>query len=257
LDKYKTIDKNLRKSKVSNKEAIEARLSAEVSTVKDIAKVSHRAGVEAVGTGAALAGGMSLARNVVAVARGEVEPEEAALEVVKDTGTGAVVSCTTAFMGSVIKGSMQNAGKAGSVVNSLSKTNLPVQIVSATIEAGKTLEKYFKGDIDGVECLTELGEKGTGMVSSAMFAVIGQLVIPIPVVGGMIGGMLGYVLSSACYRCLVSALQGAKIAREERLRIEAECAEAVKMIREYRREMETAISRYLLEYMSTFQEALY
>jgi hypothetical protein len=254
-ENYEKVRDNMRDSGYTTDKAVFYREHPKLATALDIGRTSHRAGMEAAGTGAALAGGMSLVRNVVAVVRGEIEPEEAALGVVKDTTTGAVISYTTAFTGSTIKGIMQNAGKAGSVVNRLSKTNLPAQIVIATIEASRTLGKYFKGDIDGIECLTELGEKGTGMISSAVFAAIGQLAIPIPVVGGMIGSMLGYALNSACYRQLVSALKEANLAREERLRIEAECSEAIKMIREYRREMEAAISRYLLEYMTTFQEA--
>jgi len=253
LDKYKKIDKNLQKSRVSNKEAMEARKVPVLSTAKDIAKVSHRAGVEAAKTGTMIAGGMSLVRNIVSVAKGEKEPEEAALSVMKDTGTGAAVSYATAFSGSVIKGGMQNA--KGEMIRGLAKTNIAATIVTATLETGKTLGRYFKGEIDGVECLTEMGEKGTGMLSSAMFTVIGQAVIPIPIVGGMIGSMLGYALSSACYGQLVGALQEAKLARKERIRIENECEEAIAMIRQYRAEMEKLVSTYLISHIETFHAA--
>jgi hypothetical protein len=253
LEKYKKIDKNLQKSKVSNPEGMEARTAPEISTAKDIAKVSHEAGLEQAKWGAGIGGCMSLVRNMVAVVKGEEEPEQAALAVIKDTGTGAVVSYTTAFAGSVIKGGMQNA-KNGTI-RVLAKTNLPATMVTTVVETGKTLGKYIKGDIDGVECITELGEKGTGMISSAMFATIGQVVIPIPVVGGMIGGMVGYALSSACYGELVNALQEAKLAREERIRIEQECAEAIAMIREYRAQMEQLVSEYLISHIVTFHAA--
>jgi hypothetical protein len=245
--------KSIRKGNVSSKEAEFARLHPKLATARDIFGVSHRAGLEQAKYGAAIGGGMSLVRNLVAVAKGEKEPDEAALSVVKDTGTGAAVSYTTAFAGSAIKGAMQNAKDAA--VRSLSKTNLPAAIVTATLESGKTLSKYFKGEIDGVECLTELGEKGTGMLSSAMFAMLGQIAIPIPVVGGMIGSMLGYALSSACYGQLVAALQEAKLAREERIRIEAECAEAVAMLRQYRAEVERYVSEYLIDHINTFHDA--
>jgi hypothetical protein len=148
---------------------------------------------------------------------------------------------------------MQNAKKEATRI--LSKTNLPATIVTVTLEAGKTLAKYINGEIDGVQCLEELGEKGTGMAASALFAAIGQIAIPIPVVGGMIGGMLGYALSSACYSQLTSALKEAKIARERRIQIEAECEEAILMIREYRAEMEAAISKYLSDHIVTFNTA--
>jgi hypothetical protein len=218
-----------------------------------MAKVSHRAGFEQLKMGAFIGGGVSFVRNLVNVIKGEKKPDEAALAVVKDTGTGAVASYAMAFGGSAIKGFMQNSKSA--VARGLSKTNLPAVIVTATLETGKTFSKYLKGEIDGVECLTELGEKGTGMAAIAMYTVIGQIAIPIPVVGAMIGSMLGYSLSSAFYRQLVSALNAAKLARKERIRIEAECAEAVKMICQYRAEMEALISQHLSGHIAVFQEA--
>jgi hypothetical protein len=252
-EKYRKIDRNLRKSHVSNKEAIEARKNPELSTAKDIAKVSHKAGVEAMKAGAAIGGGISLIKNLVAVAKGEKEPDEAALSVAKDTGTAAVVSYGTTFAGSALKGFMQNSKRA--IIRDAAKTSLPGVIVTTALEAGKTFAKYIKGEIDGVQCLEELGEKGTGMVSSAMFATIGQILIPIPVVGGLIGSMVGYALSSAFYKQLTGTLKEAKLARENRLRIEAECAEAIKMIRTYRAEMEAAISEYLSDHIAIFQAA--
>jgi hypothetical protein len=251
--KEKQILKNTEASNVSNQESKDVITKPKRTTAKNIAKISHRAGVEQAKTGAAISGSISLIRNIVSVVKDEKTPEEAALSVVKDIGTGAAVSYATAFFGSVTKGAMQNA--KSSTARALAKTNLPATIVTTTLEVGKTLHKYIKGDIDGVKCLEELGEKGTGMLSSAMFATIGQLVIPIPVIGGMIGGMLGYALSSACYGQLMSALKEAKMARERRIQIEKECEEAVRMIREYRSEMEDAISKYLTDYMSSFQIA--
>jgi hypothetical protein len=163
---------------------------------------------------------------------------------------------------------MQNA--PSKIIRTVSKTNLPATMVILTIETGKTLKKYITGEIDGVECIEELGEKGTGLVASSLFSTlgvagsvaafgksvaIGQLVIPIPVIGGLIGGMFGYALSSACYGQLVEALKEAKLAREERIKIEAECHEAVKMIREYRAEMEQVLSEYLVDHIETFHSA--
>jgi len=104
LEKLKSIrdGKSIKKSIVSNKAAEVATTNAKLSTAKDIAKISHRAGVEAAQNGAVISGGMSIVRNIVAVTKGEKEPEEAALSVLKDTGTGTVVSYATAFTGSVI-----------------------------------------------------------------------------------------------------------------------------------------------------------
>jgi hypothetical protein len=245
--------KSIRKSNVSSKDAEFARLHPKLATAADIGKTSHSAGVEAAKSGLVIAGAMSLVRNMVAVIKGEKEADEAALAVIVDTGSGTALSYATAFAGSAIKGGMQNAKDSG--IRALSKTNIAATIVTTALEAGKTLGKYFKDEIDGTECLTELGEKGTGMVASAMFAAIGQAVIPIPVVGGLIGSTVGYALSSACYGQLVGALKDAKLAHENRIKIEAECAEAIAMIRQCRAEIEKIISAYLIEHITIFNTA--
>lgn len=90
---------------------------------------------------------------------------------------------------------------------------------------------------------------------STSYAAAGQVLIPIPVVGGLIGSMVGYSLVSSYYSELVKALKEAEIAHEERLRIEAECEEAIKAIREYRTEINRIMDEYLKEYQSTFDTA--
>jgi hypothetical protein len=245
--------KSIRKSNVSSKEAKFARLHPKLAATKDTIKYSHRAGLEQAKHGAVIGGSVSIIKNLVAVVKEEKDAEDAGFDVIKDTGSAAALSYSTALTGSMLKGAMQNAKSVRTRV--LSETNLPAMLVTVTLETGKTLAEYIKGEIDGVQCLEELGEKGTGMAASALFATIGQIAIPIPIIGGMIGGMLGYALSSVCYGHLLAALKGAKIARERRIQIEAECAEAIRMIQEYRAEMETAISKYLSEHIITFHTA--
>ena len=252
LQKCETLNKNLVKSNVSNAEAIEARNNPLLSTAKDIVRVAHRAGVEQAKMGAAIGGGMSLVRNLIAVYKGEKSKEDAALAVVGDTAGAATLSYATAFGGAVIKGSMQNS--SSSMLRSVSKTNLPAYIATTAWETGKTLKAYFSGDIDGVQCLEQLGEKGYGMTASALFAGIGQVAIPIPVVGALAGSMIGYALSSVSYNILKTSLAEAKIARAERIRIEKECNEAIAMLRQYRQELEDAIQKYFQEQNVFFEQ---
>lgn len=253
LEKCRKLEKNLVKSKVSNAEAMEARTNPKLSTAKDIGRVAHRAGVEQAKMGAAIGGGISIIRNIVAVIQGKKDAKEATMSVVKDTAGAASLSYATGFVGSAAKGALQNS--ASKYVRTLSKTNLPAYIATTMLEVGKSLVRYYKGEIDGVECLEELGEKGYGMVNSAMYATVGQIVIPVPVVGALAGGMIGYALSSVSYKILSESLKSAKIAREERIRIERECAEAIKMLREYREELEKGINQYIREKREIFDLA--
>ena len=252
IEKLKKTKANLRKGSVSSKEAKFAREHPELSTAMDVTKVSFRAGLESMGISAAIGSSISLIRNVVSACQGEIDGETAALNVAKDTAGVAAVGFGTAFAGSMIKGGMQNA--TNEMMRGLSQTNLPAVIVNGTLEIGRTLVLYFQGEIDGAECLEQLGEKGYGGIASAAGAFLGTA-IPIPVIGPMIGSIVGYAIASASYGLLLSSLKEAKLAHEERLRVEAICAEHIKLIREYRAQLETMIADYLQKTGEVFHEA--
>ena len=254
INKLEKIKKNLRKSSVSSDEAVFARLHPGLSTTIDVAKVSHRAGIQTAETEAIIGGSVSIVKNLVSICKGEAEPEDGVMNVIKETAATAAVGYGTGVSGSAFKGAMQNS-KSGYVRVLGEKTNIAGTLVSVTVAATKTLTRYFEGEIDGVECLETLGEQGTGMVASAMFSVVGQIAIPIPVVGGLIGGMVGYAISSAAYGVLTQSLKEEKLAHEQRTLIEKACEEHIKLIREYRAEMEGIIKKYLVESMDIFRES--
>lgn len=250
LERVEKTKDSLRRGKLTKAEAVEARIHPALSTAKDMAGVAHRAGMEAAKYGAAIGGTVSIVQNLTAVVRGDKEPGEATLAVAKDTASSAAISYGTGFAGSAVKGFMQNA-KSGTA-QALSKTNLPGILVTVSLSAASTMKRYCDGEITGVECFEELGEQGTGMLSSALFATIGQIAIPIPVVGGLIGGMLGYAVASASYGTLLGALKEADLAAQERRQIEEACEKQIQLIREYRTQIETIITEYLASYAEVF-----
>ena len=67
--------------------------------------------------------------------------------------------------------------------------------------------------------------------------------------------MVGYALSSASYGVLTESLKEAKLAKEERERFEKICEKHIKMIRQYRAEMEKIINGYLIDSMDIFRES--
>ena len=137
----------------------------------------------------------------------------------------------------------------------LSKTNLPAVIATSTIEMGKTIKKYVCGQITGVECIEELGEKGISNLSSAMFTTLGIMAIGSPIIGGMVGSMAGYALGSALYKSVIGPIKEAKLAHEERLRIENECRVEIKKIVSYREEFNAKVAYYIQDCTETFDDA--
>ncbi len=253
IAKYEKIRASLKNSKITNAEAMEARLHPVLSTTKDIGKISLRAGGVQAAWGAGIGCGISLIKNCVSLVKGEKTVDEVAFSVGCDTVKAGALSFATGFTGSAIKGAMQNA--KNEVLRDLSKTNIAATIVTTTIETGKTLKKFMCNEISGLECLEELGEKGTGQVSSVIFAIAGQELIPIPVVGGIIGSMVGYTLTTAFYKEILATFKEAKQTHEERIRIEKESAEVISLMRQYRKEMNSLINRYLFNYSATFNNA--
>lgn len=253
IKKIEDIKDNIRRSNVSSAEAMEARVAPECSTLKDIGKLAHNAGCEAAKYGAAVGGSIAIVQNICGVIKGDIKYSAATKNVCLGTIRGAAIGYGTGLIGSAVKGAMQNA--PSETFRALSKTNLPAIMVTVAIETTKTMAKFCRGEITGLQCFNELGQKGTSMVSSAMFAAIGQVAIPIPVVGSLIGSMVGYAMASASYGILFESLNYAALARKERLQVEKECEAHIQMIRAYRKQVIELADAYLQKHTAMFNEA--
>lgn len=253
LQRIQKMRRSLKKSKVSSAEAVEARKNPRLSTVKDVHDISHRAGLEGAKFGAAIGGVMSIGNNLIAYCKGDISFEEAAKQVALDTGKATMTGYATSYAGTAVKGVMQNSSKA--YIRTISKTNLPATLVAVTIAVTKSIKRYFDGEINGVQCLQEIGQEGANMVSSALFATIGQIVIPIPVVGGLVGGMIGYAMSTATFGILKSVLENEKRAREERIQIESACKAYIQQMNEYRLYVEKTVDTYLCNQIDLFNQS--
>ena len=120
-----------------------------------------------------------------------------------------------------------------SVLKQLSATGLPATIVSVCLAVGKSTIRFAKGEIDGTELAKEMGITATGMLSASAFTMMGQIAIPIPVLGGLIGGMVGYVITNSLYQGFFDVLKEAKLSAERRQMIEMQCAAAAALARQY------------------------
>ncbi|GAA7263723.1 hypothetical protein ID0507_14210 [Helicobacter pylori] len=91
---------------------------------------------------------------------------------------------------------------ANKVIQSLGNGSAPAMIVGAAVANVTIFTRYFSGKIDEVELLKQLGKANTTLISSGAMAVVGQALIPIPVVGALIGGFVGATLSETCFNAL-------------------------------------------------------
>lgn len=243
----------LRKGKLTSKEAVEARCHPIRVTAKNMLRNANGAGLEAVTEGAKWGAVLSMAKNIVAVAQGKKDLDDAMIDVAKETGSAAVVSYGIGAGGSLLKGAMSQASQK--TLRDLSKTNLPASLTVIAVDAGKTIAKYMRGEISGTECFVELGENGFSMSSASLYAVAGQALIPVPIVGAMVGSMVGYAIAASSYGMISEALQRKKEATAHRAEAERFAKEHVRMMREMQQQMDQMVQTYLKGKESTFDAA--
>ncbi len=149
------------------------------------------------------------------------DPKETIKHTAIATLKGGAYSYGIASGGSLVGSVMQN--NANQFIQSLGNGLAPTMIVGVGVGSCEVLIKYFCGKINSVECLEELGKENTNFLSSIAMGGIGQLAIPIPVVGALIGGYVGMVMSKTFYDISLKTLKEAKEAHQKRIEIEKEC----------------------------------
>lgn len=228
---YADLEQKITDSGLTTEEAIAYRLNPTAMTQKDILGVSHQAGIEGLKFGLAIGGAISTVNNIIAVYSGDKEFSEAVLSTGRDTIISGATGYATASSGTFIKTYMAQSSNVA--IRNLSKSNMPAMVVTACLSTGKSIKKYATGDIDGAELAQEIGLSMTGMMSASMFAAIGQVAIPIPVLGALIGGMVGYTLTNTVYQSFFDVLKDAKLSIECRQIIEMQCEAARMLSKEY------------------------
>ena len=244
-DNYQKLEKKITDSGLTTEEAIQYRLNPKMKTAIDMGKVSHESGIQGAKFGMAIGGTISIVCNMIAVCSGNKAFGEAVLESGKDTLIATGVGYSTAFSGAFIKSYMQQAGSQS--LRHLSKTGLPAAIVSVCIAAGKSIHKYAEGTIDEAQLAQEMGLTASGLLSASMFTMLGQIAVPIPVLGGMIGGMVGYAITNNFYQSFADVLKERKVSAERLQILEMQCAAAKAIANAYRMALEEIFSQKIAQ----------
>lgn len=225
-----------------------------IETGKNIVKTGHQAGMQGAKTAGTTALTMSGIMNVVSVIKGEKTGEEAIVDTIKTGGKAAVTGY--AMTGGLTVVSNTLTASKSKFVRGLAQSNIPGKVITAVMVTGDTLKKWGNGEITTEECLIELGDKGLNMLTMGYATAIGQTLIPIPVVGGAIGALVGSMLTSSVYNHLIGELQRRKFEHEERLRIIAECQAMAEQTKAFRKELESYLDEYFRDFRDCFDSAL-
>lgn len=214
----------------------------------------HSAGMQGaadVGTTAAV---ISTVNNIRDVISGKKKPEEAIKDIGKDAAKGAA---TGYIMGGGLTTVTQALSSSSSpLIQSLVKSNVPAKVVTAVMMTGSTLKKYAAGEITTEQCLLALGESGASFAAYGHGAIVGQALIPIPVVGAVIGGMIASAIVSNYGSKIRGALEERKKRHERSVALVREYERIADEERAYRAELEQYIESYFREYRECFETAL-
>ncbi|MCQ2837330.1 hypothetical protein JT224_05360 [Helicobacter pylori] len=213
---------------------------------------SHEAGVAALWP-EYLNGSVSFIKNIYECQKKGKDYKEALKHTLVATAKGGVHSYGITFGGSLLGDMMQN--NANKIIQSLGKGSVPTMIVGACVANCKVLVDYFRGKIDRVECLEKLGKENTTFLSGIAMGSIGQLAIPIPVVGALIGSFVGGMMSKTFYDVSLTIFKEAKLARQRRIEIERECHELIKLLEAYQNQFKEVFERYFHETTKFFNQS--
>ncbi|MCM2479861.1 hypothetical protein [Serpentinimonas maccroryi] len=216
-ENYDELALNVSDSGLTTEDAIYYREHPELATWRDIGRTAHRGGLEGAKYGAIIGVSISLLQSCLAAAQGKKDIGETVKDLGIDTAKAGTLGYATGFAGSAIKGGMQQSDKL--FLRQAANTSAPTLVVNICLSLSGSIKRYVAGEISEAQLLTEVGEKGAGMLSSGMMAALGQLAIPVPFVGAAIGGMIGYTLSSMFYQTALDAARGADLSREHLARV--------------------------------------
>lgn len=139
--------------------------------------------------GAGMSAAVSSVSNIKKVIDGKMDGGEAAFEIIKDVGKGALDSGAKTAVGI----GLARTGAA------MFKGNVAVGVATVAVDGVKDFCNYLDGDIDGEEftkrtCKNAV-KTGGAMACAELFAAAGTFVCPGAgtIIGGVVGGALGFM----------------------------------------------------------------
>lgn len=124
----------------------------------------------------------------------------------------------------------------------------------------KALISYVNGDINEKKLFEEIGENITTTATMFYYGALGQTLIPIPLIGGLIGVTVGYVIGNLLHNSGLFAIVGdAKIvkqSKEKREKIEKISKLMLPIMQENRLRLESFMENYFSDRKEIFYSSV-
>lgn len=252
-NKLRKANRLLRKSKVTKAGACFAREHPVASVACDVGNVLHRAGCEGAKTGAKIGAGIAVLSHAVQILNGTEKVEDALVAI----GETTVVAGATGYVATAGSTALATAMKKSGykLVETLSKSNLPSAIVQTIVQSLDALQNFFSGKITGEECLKKLGQEGATVLGSSAGGLIGQALIPLPIVGALIGSIVGAAAAGLASGVLLQGFKKAEMAEREAEIVHRECLQYIAYMRHERERVRKIVGEYLSTCEAVFESA--
>jgi len=143
-------------------------------------------------------------------------------------------------------------------LKTIGKSNPIANIAAATAYTGKHLVAFLNGDITKEKLFEEINHTAITTTSTVYYAGFAQAIIPIPVIGALVGATVGFYIGNLLHRSGLIALGDShvvKLAKERREKIEEMCNLLIPAIQKSRKELELYIDNYFAERKKIFEES--
>jgi len=145
------------------------------------------------------------------------------------------------------------------IFKALEKGSILTSMTASTVFAGRAILAYKKGEITKEKLFEELNFTALTTVSTIYYTGFGQMLIPIPIVGTLMGAVVGFFVGNLLYRSGAITLGESNIvnaAIERKDKIEEMTNTLIPIIQQNRKDLEAYISTYFSERKEIFSEAL-
>lgn len=191
----------------------------------------------ATGLGVAVGGGFGLlasgVQNGLAARRGDVDVATAVIDTAIATGTAAARGGAVTGLAKAVQMAARDTAQFAGFAQTLG----PVAVANGVLQIGAAGLDAARGNI-GPQAFCE--RSGGAVVQNASmwaFGVAGQAVIPVPLLGSMVGGMMGYAAATMTIEGLKlasAAARAADAAEDELQQLERWILHAIKRLEETR-----------------------
>ena len=143
-------------------------------------------------------------------------------------------------------------------IKAIGKRSPHAAIATGLGDITKFFIAYLKGDISKEKLFETVSHTSVTTTSAFYYAGLGQVAIPIPVVGALVGASVGYFVGNMLHQSGLIALGDSQIVREAKERREAVqtfCKTLVPEIKKSRIQLEQYIRKYFSDRKEEFEQA--